>query len=172
MKIQKTTSSENVARYNSTAPQILDGQWVVVTAYGRSCDDQGMYTHSMDVRHATDAEILAAQITDAQDRLIRSSGDAVIEDELRALQGRPSLAEVAAMAATEASAQSPSIVAAAVDAMSVAKDAVGIDDDGDEYLARDWDAVKRGLTARGQKNLSTDGVCLMSDDEIVAILVG
>ena len=172
MKIQKTTSSKNVEKYNSTAPQLLDGQWVVVTAYGRSCDDQGMYTHSMELRDATAAEILAARIKDAQDRLILASGDAVIEDELRALQGRPSLAEVAAMAATQASAQSPSLIAAAVDAMSVARDAVGIDDDGDEYLARDWDAIKRGLTARGQKNLSTDGICRMSDDEIVAMLVG
>lgn len=172
MKIQKITSSKNVTKYNSTAPQMMDGQWVVVTAYGRRCDDQGMYTHSMEVRDATDAEILAARITDAQDRLILASGDAVIEDELRALQGRPSLAEVAAAAAQAASDQSPLLIAAAIDALSVARDAVGIDDDGDEYLARDWDSIKRGLTSRGQKNLSTDGVSRMTDEQIVEILVG
>ena len=104
--IEKRSSNKTVDAYRSTAPQEIDGRWVVITKYQRGLDDQGMYRHVLTVRDATPDEVRKGTIAALKrryDAMGNSPGVGTMEDhvaakraldnQIRALEGRPSLEE-------------------------------------------------------------------------------
>ena len=169
-----------------------DSYHIVTSVTPRRADDHGKFQHEATTRPATadeaakakrDSRIAALKSTldstahgpdDERDRASHDARRRLAENELRTLEGRPSLeAEEAAKAASDPSPESR--ISAAKSALKIDRDAKEKDEDGDEYDARPWGSIVRGLSATGKpefQHLSINMVMKMTDEQIANGLGG
>ena len=69
--ISKTSDMRSIDAYRSTAPQQIDGDWVVITKYGRTMDDGGGYIHTMQVRECTEDELKRGRIKELKSSIAK-----------------------------------------------------------------------------------------------------
>jgi hypothetical protein len=74
-EIRKSSSSRTVDTYRSTAPQCIDGEWVVIVRYGSRKDDHGGYEHILTVRDATEHERQVGRAAELRETIRRIGND-------------------------------------------------------------------------------------------------
>lgn len=187
--IRKSGSMKNVDAYRSTEPQKIDGEWVVITGYGRSEDDHGGYDHSLRVRPCTPEEQKIGRIAELKKEISlanREADDArdeprlakqreELDGELRRLEGRPSAAEEKAAKAKEAAEKLPKLLAEAHANLDIPRDKKQLDDDGDEEDARDWWIINNAIFEKHGPDSIPGGNSIgslkkLSDDQIRKLL--
>jgi hypothetical protein len=182
--IRRTSSIRNVDDYRPGAIIDHEGRHVIVTGYRRTAGDGGQYTHELAVRPATAEESRRKRVADLHHRLSsmvagpdddrgRAAHEARCrkwEDELRSLEGRPSLDEEEATAGAKDAAELPGHLADAHAALRVPRDAREPDGDGDMQDSRDWRVITVALWKSGRGSYSISGLKAMSDEQIRALL--
>ena len=113
--LTKRSGSRNVDAYAVGNTLQVNGHYVVVTGYKRRTDDQGGYEHKMTLRPATPEEAKQGKIAalkaglramgpgpdDDRNRAAHAATERRLDNEIRALEGRPTAEAEAAQKATE-----------------------------------------------------------------------
>lgn len=170
--ITKTTTQRKIDAYRTTAPQQIDGQWVVIEKAGCTQNDHGSYDWTLVVRDCTDDERKQGRIDQISHTLSlpldNDEERRTLENERLALEGKPPLptwaeqqkATRASQAAQQAVTQ-PTIDAARSQ-MQLA------------HGQRDWTIISAGMRAATGKASGYDVADIQStrwdDDEISEIL--
>lgn len=105
--VHKTSSIRNVDAYRVGNTIKQDGEWQTITGYKRTLNDQGQYDHALTLRPATADEAKAGHIEelkwqlramgpgpdDEQDRARHAARERQLQNEIRKLEGKPSVEE-------------------------------------------------------------------------------
>lgn len=103
----KTSSSRSVDAYRVGNVLKINGQWGVVTGYKRTMDDHGGFRHTLSLRPASEEEAKQGRIgelkgelramspgpDDDRDRAKHAARQKELDNEIRRLEGRPSVEE-------------------------------------------------------------------------------
>lgn len=103
----KTSSSRSVDAYRVGNVLKINGQWGVVTGYKRTMDDHGGFRHTLSLRPANEEEAKQGRIgelkselramspgpDDDRDRAKHAARQKELDNEIRRLEGRPSVEE-------------------------------------------------------------------------------
>lgn len=182
--IRKTSSTRNVDAYRVGNTLRFGGELVVIMTSQRHLDDQGDYEYMMTVRTADAAERKAARIAELRHELsvlssppdddrdipARAIERDRVENELRSLEGRPTVEAERAAAVAEAESEIPQLVATARAQLDVARDAKVADEDGDMVDARNWRAIVRAIYRTRGQSMSPRDAGKMTDAELRALL--
>lgn len=173
--ITKNSSIRNVDAYRSSAPQKIDGKWVVATGYSRSEDDHGGYVHTMKVRDATDAEQKIGRIAELKSEMramgagpdddrSRESHDAKYnakDNELRSLEGRPSREQEAAQKDAERAAKLPAMQANAKEVLVTPRE---------KREVWDYAPIAQYAWQKHGKSMSPEMASKMSEEELHSLV--